>query len=499
MHLPVIATVRSSAWRAFQMCHEVRLARLAPITTAPAGRLALTFPWGKGREWLKRQPVVGSGGVHARNPDRKATAIVTRHTTTFALCALTFALTALPGQAEVLSTLTELPVPSSMRAEEPSLIALDDGRVLMTWTELTGDTYAEVRIAILDGEDWSAPMVVASGDDIFVNYADFPSAVALEDGTLAVHWLRMNGDSYYAYDVNIALSNDGGTTWGETIVPHRDGAVRQHGFVSLLPEADGGLLAIWLDGRNYDTTDTFGSGEDDANAMQLRTTGIGTDGTLTEDLLLDARTCTCCQTTAVAAGDGTVLLAYRDRTVDEIRDISVVRRVDGVWTDPMPVSGDGWEIAGCPINGPALDAQGADAALVWFTAAGGVPAVKLAFSDDAGASFGEPFAVDLGNPAGSVDVELDADGTAIVSWIERTAAGEVLLLCRASAAAGCEDRVALTVSSAGRTMGFPRMAQVADAIYVAWTESTLDAAGRPDGGSAIRMARGSTLPDPAAD
>ena len=400
---------------------------------------------------------------------------------------------AVSARAEVFETLTELSVPSSSQSEEPSLALLADGRVLMTWIELTGDTYAEVRAAILDGDTWSEPVVVAKGDNLFVNYADFPSAVEFPDGTLAVHWLRMNGDSYYAYDVIIALSKDGGVTWDEAVVPHRDGLVRQHGFVSLLAEAEGGILATWLDGRDYDTTDTFGSGDTDTGAMQLRATSVASDGTLSEDLLLDARSCTCCQTASATTGDGTILLAYRDRTDSEIRDISVLRRVDGMWSDPVPVGADGWEITGCPVNGPAIDAQGDDAAVVWFTAANDRPAVRLAFSNDAGESFNSPFYIDLGNPMGGVDVVLGADGTALVSWLELTAAGELLLICRATAETGCGEKVGLTVSPSGRTMGFPRMIRVANHIYVAWAEPTRDATGRLDGGSEVRVARGSIL------
>ena len=44
---------------------------------------------------------------------------------------------------------------------------------------------------------------------------------------------------------------------------------------------------------------------------------------------------------------------YRDRSPEEIRDISVVRLVDGVWTEPAPVHADNWMIEGCPVNGPA--------------------------------------------------------------------------------------------------------------------------------------------------
>ena len=70
---------------------------------------------------------------------------------------------------------------------------------------------------------------------------------------------------------------------------------------------------------------------------------------------LDARVCDCCQTAAVATQRG-LLVAYRDRGPDEVRDISVVRFESGRWTEPHPLHSDGWKIAGCPVNGPAMDA-----------------------------------------------------------------------------------------------------------------------------------------------
>ncbi len=406
-----------------------------------------------------------------------------------ALAALSvLVLTAGLAEAQVFSSLEEIEVPSSGTVEEPSLVALPDGRLLMSWTELSGPTFASVRIALRDDAGWSAPVTVAEGDDLFVNYADFPSAVGLADGSIAVQWLRMNDTSSYAYDINIALSSDDGATWGDAVVPHRDGSQRQHGFVSLLPDGPDGVLAMWLDGRNYDTTDTFAGGDDTDNAMQLRATSLSSGGNLTDELLLDNRTCTCCQTSAAVAADGTVILAYRDRTADEIRDISVVRRVGGIWTEPVPVSGDGWEIAGCPVNGPAIDARGDSAALVWFTAANGVPAVRIAFSDDRGASFGTAMPIDLGGAAGQVDLMLMDDGSALVSWVERTAVGEALLICRATADDGCGPPVAVTINASGRSIGFARMAMAGGKVYIAWTEPTRDASGRPDGGTTIRAA-----------
>lgn len=398
-------------------------------------------------------------------------------------------LAAVPSRAQVFSSIEEIDVPSGDAAEQPSLAPLPDGRLLMSWTELTGDVHAAVRVSIRDRDGWSDPVTVTEGDDVFVNYADFPSAVALPDGTLAIGWLRMNGASSYGYDVNIALSADDGATWGPPVVPHRDGTARQHGFVSLLPDGPDAFLAMWLDGRDYDTVDSFGVDDSSTRAMALRATVLATDGTLSEDLRLDDRTCTCCQTSAATTGDGTVLLAYRDRSADEIRDISVVRRVDGAWSAPIPVGGDGWKIAGCPVNGPAIDAQGDTAALAWFTAAGGDPAVKVAFSSDRGATFGPGMRIDLGGAVGRVDVIALPDGAALVSWLEMTAAGEVLLLCRAEPGTGCGKPVAVTVTPSGRTIGFARMAMAGSDLYVAWTEPSHDASGRPDGGTFVRVVR----------
>lgn len=389
-----------------------------------------------------------------------------------------------PTLAQVFQSLEEIETPTAAGSEAPSLVIMPDGRVLMSWIETDGPVHAAVRTAILDGFDWSQPVTVVEGDDLFINYADFPSVAALPDGTLAINWLRMNGDSYFAYDTNISLSQDSGATWSEGIVPHRDGTERQHGFVSMVPDGSGGILAMWLDGRNHDTGDRQGAAEAEGDAMQLRATMLATDRELSEEILLDNRTCTCCQTTAVALDDGTVLLAYRDRTENEIRDISLVRRVDGVWSEPVEISGDGWEISGCPVNGPAIDAHGSRVALVWFTAANGIPAVRMAFSDDRGASFGQPMGVDLGAPFGGVDVVQLSDGSALFSWVEQTAAGETVLVCRATPTDRCGAPVALTLVRTGRTIGFPRMVASGADVWIAWNETSPAA----DGALVVRLA-----------
>lgn len=390
-------------------------------------------------------------------------------------------LSTLASTAETL-LITDLPLSVADGAREPSLSAMGDGRVLMSWTEPAGTGFA-VKTAIADGTRWSNPQTVIEADDLFVNWADFPSAIALSDGTLAAHWLQINGEASYQYDVKIALSDDDGKTWDEPFILHDDRTQREHGFVTLLPDQNSDFTAIWLDGRSYDT---YGSQDDIENAMQLRARSISSIGVMGTEAVLDARTCTCCQTSAVLTNQGSILAVYRDRSLDEIRDISIVRKVGEEWSAPSTVGIDGWHIEGCPVNGPAIDAAGDSAVVAWFTAADDVPKVKVAFSNDDGQIFDAPMQIDNGAASGRVDVLQTDDGTAFVTWVEQTAQGETVFICSVVPQVGCEKPSIVAVSPRGRTVGFPRMALGDAGVFLAWTEPSRQPRTHPEGGTTLR-------------
>lgn len=132
---------------------------------------------------------------------------------------------------------------------------------------------------------------------------------------------------------------------------------------------------------------------------------------------VDARVCDCCPTTAAVTSDGPIV-AFRTRTEDEIRDIYVSRLEAGHWSEPVPVHRDGWKIVACPVNGPMLSARGHKVVVSWFTAVGDAGRAYVAFSNDAGRSFGAPVRLDDVSTLGRVDVELLADGSAVGTWIE---------------------------------------------------------------------------------
>ena len=354
----------------------------------------------------------------------------------------------------------------------PNLL-VSGGDVFLSWLEPSsrrdgGTRSTRLRVARLGESGWSAPSTIASGEKVVANWADFPSLGAGNDGSLFAHWAESSGEGPYAYDVGLASSADRGITWARVGVANDDRLEAEHGFVSMA--ADGALRAFWLDGRKM-----AGGGHDHADrgaAMALRT-AIVSSGAVAPSEELDARVCDCCQTSAAVASSGPVVV-YRDRGEDETRDISIVRLVDDRWTAPRSVYADGWRVPGCPVNGPKVVARGRDVAVAWYTYAGSVPRIRLAFSRTGGAEFSPPVEVDTSYggdaPIGRVDLALLDGDQVVVSWLVSARENARWQARRVAFDGRMGTTVVLAYTRADRESGFPRLVRAGDALVASWTD-----------------------------
>lgn len=366
---------------------------------------------------------------------------------------------------------TPWPLPVDTTAAQPDLVQAPDGSLLLSWIEPIEGAHA-LRFARYARGAWSAPRTVAEGRDWFVNWADTPHIRATADGALWAHWLRRSAAATYAYDVVLSRSADDGATWSVPIAVNDDGTPTEHGFVSLWAAADSRIGVAWLDGRRTGGGEHAGhDGHGSGGAMTLRSAVFDAGLQRSGETELDASTCDCCQTDVVVTSRG-ALLAYRDRTAEEIRDIAVSRLEQSAWSTPRMVHADGWRTPGCPVNGPAITARGERVLAAWYTEAPGKPTVRVASSQDAGDRFGAAHDIATGpDVLGRVAVASAADAD-WVAWLEERDGAQRLEVARMSTEGSRIDARArlAAVQGRGRGTGVPQLVVSGGRLHAVWTD-----------------------------
>lgn len=338
-----------------------------------------------------------------------------------------------------------------------SLYKSEDGRVFLSWVTTVQDSISSLHISEYDEDHdtFARDKVIAQGNDWFLNWADFPSVVAYPDSPLLLsHWLQKSADGTYDYDIRIAQGRLG-EQWNESKVLHSDGVHAEHGFTSHTALGDGRVMSIWLDGRNTST-----GSEDHHGAMTLRSAIIDSDGNISDRKEIDAKVCDCCQTD-VALLNNVPVAVYRNRSDEEIRDIFFSRYIDGKWSAPHIIHADNWEINGCPVNGPRIDANKDVAVAAWFTGRDD-GAVKAAFSKDLGSTFDQPMIISSPNNLGRVDITLLDSSTAAVSYMFTRDEQTYIALRTITIEGKVSDELQIVPISPTRNSGFPRMVSLGD-------------------------------------
>ena len=383
------------------------------------------------------------------------------------LCSIGVACSVKKSSIEQTSEIKILSSPSKSTSGEPFLFTDKDSTVYLSWIETSADKTI-LKFSSLQNNQWSEPMIIATGNTWFVNWADYPM-IATNGKQFVAHFLDKSGEGTYAYDVKLTTSGDSGNKWTEPQVLHDDGKKVEHGFVTLIPYGEN-FFVTWLDGRNTEMEgmkEMKGMDHHDGHhgAMSLRAAVIDAKGNKIKEWELDNKTCDCCQTSAAITTNGPVVV-YRDRSDKEIRDMSIVRFIDGQWLEPQTIHNDNWKIAGCPVNGPRVAWENNNLAVAWFSAATDTSQVNIIFSTDGGATFGRPIRVDEGTAIGRVDIVMIDDKSVMVSWME----GTIIKVAKVHSDGVKEPSIIIASSSESRSSGFPQMTKSGNQLIFAWRD-----------------------------
>lgn len=359
--------------------------------------------------------------------------------------------------------IVEIENPTKAESGSLSFYESHDGSILLSWIE-EQDSLAQLKYANFTDDTFEESKLIAKGYDWFVNWADFPGMAVFSNDTKVAHWLQMSGDGTYDYDVRYSIK-EANHQWSNATVLHQDGISAEHGFVSMTAYHDK-VLAIWLDGRNTKTepktshdghVDDHGHG---GNPMTLRSALITHDGTVSNRLEMDQSVCDCCQTDLAETSCG-LIAVYRDRSLDEIRDIYFSIFDGSQWSESKPVYKDQWKIHGCPVNGPSVAAKGSEIAVAWYTEAEETRSIKLARSSSCDPAFKEPVLIASGDSImGRIDLIMDKKNNAILIWMAEVQTEANLHLTKVNINGEVIFDQVITQMSKSRRSGFPRLAGV---------------------------------------
>ena len=108
-------------------------------------------------------------------------------------------------------TIVQVTSPSGADSAQPQMTVSHRG-ILLSWIERAG-TRATLKFAERTPTGWSPATTVAAGDDWFVNWADVPSVLRLDDGTQADHRPHTSGAEASDEDVRLEHYKDDGRSW----------------------------------------------------------------------------------------------------------------------------------------------------------------------------------------------------------------------------------------------------------------------------------------------
>lgn len=335
------------------------------------------------------------------------------------------------------------------RSNQTPWVAASGNFVAVAWGAQPEGGGSDVFVAISrnGGDTFGSPVRVNTTDGEARLGGELPPRVALrpragsEPDVLVAYGTRAPSGTA----IVLAQSTDGGRSFVPARALQSTGTPGDRGWHALAVDGEGTAHVMWLDHRGLAASRSHDHARDEAEALDgvaqaqrsslyyARLSGnmASTASSVTTDVPINERAlvpgvCYCCKVALSAGARGQLFAAWRHVYPGNIRDIAFLASADAGRTFGTPgrVSDDGWHLAGCPDDGPAMAVDGAGVVhVVWPTVMGGdTPegAIFYAASHDEGRTFTPRVRVPtLGGPRPMhPQVLTGADGRLTIAWDE---------------------------------------------------------------------------------
>lgn len=305
--------------------------------------------------------------------------------------------------------------------------ALDpQGRLWIVSTEPV-DRNAHVLVQRSEdrGGTWLSPIrVTARAEPVAADGENRPKLAFGSRGEMYVSWTSPTSEKFTG-DIRFSRSLDGGKTWSEPAVVHRDRQVITHRFESLIVDRAGRVWIAWIDKRDLSIAQAARREYSGAAIYYAYSDDRGV--TWRGDFKLADHSCECCRIALALDAQGRAVAMWRHVFPPNERDHALaVLQPEGKDIVVERVTFDRWNIDACPHHGPslAISDDGARHA-VWFDQVNGEGRAyygRLTNSSPsnvqalpAGASHAD-LAVD-GNNIAIVWKRFDGEATRVESWL----------------------------------------------------------------------------------
>ena len=336
-----------------------------------------------------------------------------------------------------------------------------DGRL---WVVTAHDGHVWLRHSDDFGKTLSRPVAVnAEAEAISAEGENRPKIALGPQGEIYVSWTHPLPKPWTGF-IRFARSLDGGKHFSAPITVHHDRERITHRFGALVVDAAGNVFVAWIDKRDLAAAKAAGKAYAGAAVYYAWSTDRGKH--FEPERKLADHSCECCRIAVAPTPDGGIGVFWRSVFGDNIRDHShaVVH-----YGQPAPTvrraTFTGWQIAGCPHQGPglAVTADGhADG--VWFSAKDGKPTIWYGTLDPGH----EP--KHLQKMAGSGAAHADVAVAGKIVWVvwNQFAPEGTDLVGRVSHDGGASFGKPQILATAHGAAGSPQLLRFRDRTYVAW-------------------------------